>query len=109
MEYDLENDFPLMKAIEYFVKLSNNENYKYKFIEIIKRIAYEDIVFLSDLMLLEKEFKCPIRKQLIKGSSFYLGSEIKTLAGLNRYLGEGNVKSEKLCFNRLRNAIVALT
>lgn len=107
-EYQIENDYPMMESINYYAKISNNENYKYKFIEIIKRIAVEDIVFLSDLKLLEKEFKCPIRERLVKGSVFYLGEQITQISELNRFLGRkiGKYKNCKLGFNRFRNAII---
>lgn len=107
-EYQIENDYPMMETINHYAKVSNNENYKYKFIEIIKRIAVEDIVFLSDIKLLEKEFKCPIRAQLVKGSSYYLGEQITHISEVNRFLGRriGKYKDCKLGFNRFRNAIV---
>lgn len=107
-EYQVENDYPMMESINYYAKISNNENYKYKFIEIIKRIAVEDIVFLSDLKLLEKEFKCPIRERLVKGAGFYLGEQITQISEINRFLGRriGKYKNCKLGFNRLRNAII---
>lgn len=107
-EYKLEEDLSLMDSIDHFAKTANNENYKYKFKEIMKRIEYEDSVFLSDLMLLEKEFNCEIRKQLIKGSEFYLGVEINKLSELNRFLGDSKNKTYKLTFNTLRKAIIAL-
>lgn len=109
-EYIIENDYPLMESINYYAKTSNREDYKYKFIEMIKRIEAEDIVFLSDLKLLEKEFKCPIRKQLIKGSGYYLGEQITQISELNRFLGRriGKYKGCKLDFERFRKAICAL-
>ena len=48
-KYKIENDYPLMESINHYAKISNREDYKYKFIEIMKRIEAEDIVFLSDL------------------------------------------------------------
>lgn len=108
-EYILEEDLPLMQSIDHFAKLANKEDYKYKFIEILKQIESNDIVYLKDLMLIEKEFKCPIRDQLVKGSGFYLGCEITKKSELNRFLGSPRGKNvNKLSFNRLRNAIVAL-
>ncbi|MCE5174721.1 MAG: hypothetical protein ABFC90_09825 [Bacteroidales bacterium] len=109
-EYRIEDDCPLMLSIDHFAKLANNENYMHKFIEIMKRIEYEDYVFLKDLILLEKEFSCPIRTQLVKGSGFYLGVEINKISELNRYLGRGSGKTKayKLTFNALRNAINAI-
>jgi len=108
--YKIETDIPLMQSIDHFAKLANKEDYKYKFIEIMKRIEYEDVVFLNDLKLLENEFKCPIRIQLVKGSIYYLGAEITKITELNRFLGRGRGKSKsyKLDFNRLRNAINAI-
>ena len=108
-EYNIEDDCPLMMSIDHFVKLSNNENYKYKFIEIMRRVEYEDVVFLTDLILLEKEFNCPIRAELIKGSEYYFGVEISKKSELNRFLGRGRGKTKayKLTFNVLRNAINA--
>ena len=86
-EYTIENDYPLMESINHYAKISNNDDYKYKFIEIMKRIETEDVVFLSDLLLLETEFKCPIRVQL------------------GRRIGKN--RDRKLDFNHLRNAINA--
>lgn len=108
-EYEIEDDYPLMESINYYAKISNHENYKYKFIEIMKRIEAENIVFLADLKLLETEFKCPIRAQLVKGSGFYLGEQITQISEVNRFLGRriGKYKDCKLGFNRLRNAINA--
>lgn len=108
-EYIMENDYPLMESINHYVKIANNEDYKYKFIEIMKRIEAEDIVFLSDLKLLEKEFKCPIRVQLLKGSGWYLGQQITQISEVNRFLGRriGKYKDCKLGFNGFRNAINA--
>lgn len=107
-EYVVENDYPMMESINHYAKISNNENYKYKFIEIVKRIAVEDIVFLSDLKLLEKEFKCPIRDRLVKGSGYYLGEQITHISEINRFLGRriGKYRYCKLGFNRFRNAII---
>lgn len=108
-KYILEDDYPLTESINHYAKLSNKENYKYKFIEIMKRIASEDIVYLADLRLIEKEFNCPIRAQLIKGSGWYLGIEISKISEINCFLGRriGKYKNYKLGFNRLRNAINA--
>nr|WP_320058205.1 hypothetical protein [uncultured Bacteroides sp.] len=108
-EYIFEDDYPLTESINHYAKLSNNEDYKYKFIEIMQRIASEEVVYIADLKLLEKEFKCPIRAQLTKGSGCYLGVEISKLSELNRFLGRriGKYKDCKLGFNRLRNAINA--
>ena len=79
-EYTIENDYPLMESINHYAKISNNDDYRYKFIEIMKRIEAEDVVFLSDLLLLETEFKCPIRVQLVKGSVFYLREQISRIS-----------------------------
>lgn len=76
-----------MESINHYAKISNNDDYKYKFIEIMKRIETEDVVFLSDLLLLETEFKCPIRVQLVKGSVFYLREQISRISEVNRFLG----------------------
>ena len=32
-EYTIENDYPLMESINHYAKISNNDDYKYKFIE----------------------------------------------------------------------------
>jgi len=108
-KYKIENDYPLMESINHYAKISNREDYKYKFIEIMKRIEAEDIVFLSDLKLLEKEFNCPIRAQLVKGSGYYLGEQITQISEINRFLGRriGKYKDYKLDFNHFRNAINA--
>ena len=37
-EYTIENDYPLMESINHYAKISNNDDYRYKFIEIMKRI-----------------------------------------------------------------------
>lgn len=110
-EYKLEDDLPLMESINHFVALSGKEDYKYKFIEILKRIEYEEVVYSEDLTLIEKEFKCPIRDQLVKYSRVYLGCDITKKSELNRFLGPPNKKSKvnKLSFNRLRSAINGLT
>lgn len=44
-EYTIENDYPLMESINHYAKISNNDDYRYKFIEIMKRIEAEDVVF----------------------------------------------------------------
>ena len=108
-EYTIENDSPLMESINHYAKISNNDDYRYKFIEIMKRIEAEDVVFLSDLLLLETEFKCPIRVQLVKGSVFYLREQISRISEVNRFLGRriGKNRDRKLDFNHLRNAINA--
>lgn len=108
--YKIETDIPSMQSIEHFAKIANKEDYKYKFIEIMKRIEYEDIVFPYDFKILEKEFNCPIRAQLVKGSIYYLGTEITKVSELNCFLGRvrGKSKTYKLDFNRLRNAINAI-
>lgn len=108
-EYILEDDYPLIESINYYSKISNKEDYKYKFIEIMNRMASEDIVYLADLKFLEKEFKCPIRKQLIKGAGWYLGCEISNMAELNRFFGErrGKWKDYKIGFDTIRKAINA--
>ena len=107
-EYKIEDDYPMMETIDHYAKISNNEDYKYKFIEIIKRIEVEDVVFLSDLKLLETEFKCPIRDRLVRGSGYYLGEQITHISEINRFLGRriGKYKDCKLGFNRFRNAII---
>ena len=108
-EYTIENDYPLMESINHYAKISNNDDYRYKFIEIMKRIEAEDVVFLSDLLLLETEFKCPIRVQLVKGSVFYSREQISRISEVNRFLGRriGKNRDRKLDFNHLRNAINA--
>lgn|SRR5574344_915027 len=108
--YNINNDYPMMSTIDHFVKLSNKDDYKYKFIEIVKRIENSDCVFLQDLKLLEKEFKCPIIKALIKGSGYYLNEEISSEKELNRYLGNryGKYKSKKLDFEMFRKALCGL-
>lgn len=108
-EYILEDDYPLTASINHYAKLSNNEDYKYKFIEIMQRIASDDIVYLADLKILEREFKCPIRTQLVKASGWYLGVQISKISELNSFLGRriGKYKDYKLGFNSLRNAINA--
>lgn len=75
----------------------------------MNRMASEDIVYLADLKFLEKEFKCPIRKQLIKGAGWYLGCEISNVTELNRFLGDrrGKWKDYKIGFNTIRSAINA--
>ena len=109
-EYQIENDITLMQSIDHFAKLANNENSKYKFIEIMKRIESDDIVFIDDLKLLETEFNCPIRKQLVKASGYYLGIEISKISELNKYCGNGKGRSKafKLTYNALVKAINAL-
>jgi hypothetical protein len=68
-----------------------------------------DIVYLQDLIFIEKEFNCPIRDQLVKGSGYYLGYEITKKTELNRFLGASRRNNiAKLSFNKLRNAINAL-
>ena len=108
--YKLEDDSSLMASINHFAKLANNESYKYKFIEIMNQMEHEDVIFLPHLIFLEKEFNCPIRDQLVKGSGFYLGVEISKTSELNRFLGRGRGKTKayKLTFNTLRKAINAM-
>ena len=107
-EYQIENDYLMMDSINHYAKISNNENYKYKFIEIVKRVAVENIVYLSDIELLEKEFKCPIRYRIVKGSGFFLKEQITKISEINRFLGRrtGKYKDCKIGFNHFRNAIV---
>lgn len=105
-EYILEEDYSLMESINHYAHLANKEDYKYKFIEIIKRIEHDDVVFLADLKLLEKEFKCPIRTQILKAPTVYLGIGvvgINSISDINHFLGKG--KGCKLDFNGLRKAI----
>lgn len=106
--YQIENDYLMMESINHYAKISNNENYKYKFIEIIKRIAVEDVVFLSDIKLLEKEFKCPIRNRLVEGSVLYLEEQITRISEINRFLGRriGKYKDYKIGFTQFRNVII---
>ena len=107
-EYILEEDYPLMESINHYARLANKEDYKYKFIEIMKRIEHDDVVFLADLKLLEKEFKCPIRTQILKAPKVYLGIGvvgINRISDINNFLGK--CKGCKLDFNGLRNAINA--
>lgn len=108
-EYILEDDYPLTESIKHYAKISNREDYKYKFIEIMNRMASEDIVYLADLKLIEKEFKCPVRKQIVRGSVWYLGCEINNITELNRSFGErrGKWKNYKIGFNTIRSAINA--
>ena len=100
-EYILEEDYPLMESINHYARLANKEDYKYKFIEIMKRIEHDDVVFLADLKLLEKEFKCPIRTQILKAPKVYLGigvvginsiSDIEEMENARRKLDKGQKK-----------------
>lgn len=107
-EYILEEDYPLMESINHYARLANKEDYKYKFIEIMKRIEQDDVVFLADLKVLEKEFKCPVRTQILKAPKVYLGIGvvgINSISDINLFLGKG--KEYKLDFNGLRKAINA--
>ena len=45
-EYTIENDYPLMESINHYAKISNNDDYRYKFIEIMKRTTSERFRFL---------------------------------------------------------------
>lgn len=106
--YILEEDYPLMASINHYTHLANKEDYKYKFIEIMKRIEQDDVVFLADLKLLEKELKCPVRTQMLKAPKVYLGIGvvgINSISDINHFLGKG--KGYKLDFNGLRKAINA--
>ena len=73
-------------------------------------MEHEDVVFIPHLNLLEKEFNCQIRDQLVKGSGFYLGVVISKTSKLKRFLGRGRgeAKAYKLTFNTLRKAINAM-
>lgn len=71
----------------------------------MKRIKHGDVVCLTDLKLLEKEFKCPIRTQILRASIIYLGVEINSISEISRFLGKG--KGDKLGFNGLRKVINA--
>ena len=66
-------------------------------------------VLASLELLLETEFKCPIRVQLVKGSVFYLREQISRISEVIRFLGRriGKNRDRKLDFNHLRNAINA--
>ena len=55
-EYILEEDYPLMESINHYARLANKEDYKYKFIEIMKRIEHDDVVFLGLLDIVGKAF-----------------------------------------------------
>ena len=55
-EYILEEDYPLMESINHYARLANKEDYKYKFIEIMKRIEHDDVVFLGLLDVVRKAF-----------------------------------------------------
>lgn len=108
-EYKIEDDLPLMESISHFAHIACKEELVYKFIEILKRIEMSDVVYLQDLTFIEKEFKCPTRNQLVKGSVYYLGCEIIKKTELNRFLGVSKRNNVvKLSFNKLRNAINAL-
>ena len=55
-EYILEEDYPLMESINHYARLANKEDYKYKFIEIMKRIEHDDVVFLGLLDVMQQAF-----------------------------------------------------
>lgn len=110
-EYQIENDSNLMGSINHYVKISNNESRKFKFVELMKRVKLEDVVFIKDLKLIEREFNCPIIAKLIIGSEIYLGEQIARFSEINRFLGKrtGRYKDCKLDFDHLRKAIIAMT
>jgi hypothetical protein len=103
---EIEDDTLLMQAIDYYAKLSRQENYTYKFIEIMKNSQKDDVVYIKDVQLLEKIFRCPIRQTLIKLSAYYLGTEITSFSECNRFLGHGKKGAYKINYQTLRSVII---
>lgn len=110
-EYSIENDPNLMEAINHFAKESQNESYKYKFIEIMREMQHTNVVSMKNLNIIDKKFKCPIIDKIIKASDLYLGVEINNKEELKHYIGgegRGKSKTYKLDFDNLRKAIISM-
>lgn len=90
MKYNIENDAPLMEAINYLSRNFDHENPTYKFRDILGYVESQNYVTWFDVKTLDDYYDCHIADYILIHSEYYFGEKITRKSQIKSRLGEKN-------------------
>ena len=109
MDFVYEKELALKHTFDHYARLNGTQGYEYKYIEVCRCIATDDIVHAYQVDTIEEYTGIPIKKYLVDKSEAYFPTLVHSWSEAKKYFGRKGWKYKKISGSDFLQALRNMT